>query len=458
MAGGKYSLEPVAVEKVSTPYREIKTSLPVPESIELLDNLSKHEPISMQGQPPIIWDRAEGWQVYDAYGNKWLDWSCGVLITNAGHGHPHMVTAMAEIVNKPLLTTYGFPHAGRAKLVRMLAERAPDGLDKVFLLSTGSEATENCIKLAKTWGLLQGGPEKNVFISFENGFHGRTLGAQLAGGLPGQKDWVGDVGKGFAQVPFPDGYKNPNTEFSLFVETLEAKGINPHHVAGVMTETYQGVGPDFMPNEYAQALRRWCDDHGALLIFDEVQAGFGRTGTYWGFEHYGVVPDLIACGKGISGSLPLSAVIGRDEIMSRYPPGSMTSTHSANPVAVACAIANLEVIDRENLVDKAAVNGRLLAQRLQEVQTAYPARLGCLQTRGMVAGIQVVQPNTRTPDSQTAVRINERCFQKGLLMFAPVGIGGECLKISPPLSTPPEAIEEGVEVFREVCDEVLSTE
>jgi 4-aminobutyrate aminotransferase-like enzyme len=456
MAGGKYSLTPVQIPQVKTAYRCICTRLPVPESLPLLELLRTYEPRSMQGQPPLVWDRASGFQVFDPYGNAWIDWSSGVLITNAGHGHPDLVEAVIDAARKPLLAAYCFPHAGRAELVRLLAERAPKGLGKVFLLSTGSEATENCIKLAKTWGRHRGGPRKNVLVTFQNAFHGRTMGAQLAGGMARLKEWLGDLDPSFVQVPFPDGYKNPDTSFAGFERALAAQGVDPERVAGVMSETYQGVGPDFMPIEYAQQLRAWCDRHGALLIWDEIQAGFGRTGTFWGFEHYqAAVPDLIACGKGISGGLPLAAVIGRDEVMDLYPPGSMTSTHSASPLAVACAIANLHVIDRENLVQNAARLGQVLQQGLLEIRARWPAVLGWVQARGLVAGIQVVQAGTRTPDPDLALRLNERCFHKGLLMFAPVGVAGECLKISPPLVTPRPALEEGLAVLAEACAEVL---
>ncbi|MFM1548025.1 MAG: aspartate aminotransferase family protein [Lentisphaeria bacterium] len=448
-------MTPVDVPAVDTQYRKIRTPLPVPESLPIFEELARYEPVSMQGQPPVVWDSASDFQVHDAWGNTWLDWSSGVLITNSGHGHPEMVGAIQRIIDKPLLATYCFAHEGRARLTKMLAERAPDDLDKVFLVSTGSEATENCIKLAKTWGREQAGPQKNVFITFVNTFHGRTMGAQTAGGMAGGKVWIGDLDPTFVQVPFPDGFKNENTDFSLFESTLADAGINPTEVAGVMSETYQGVGPDFMPTEYAQQLRKWCDDCGALLIFDEVQAGFGRTGTYWGFEHYGITPDLIACGKGISGALPLAAVIGRGDVMNLYSPGSMTSTHSASPVAVASAIANLEVIDKQNLVQNAATLGQALATGLNEIQQTCPQRLGCVRARGLVGGIQIVKPGTRTPDPDTAFLINESCFHKGLLMFAPVGISGECIKISPPLTTPQSALEEGLEVLAEVCAEVL---
>ena len=325
----------------------------------------------------------------------------------------------------------------------------------VFLLSTGSEATENCIKLAKTYALEKHGPQKKYFVSFNNAFHGRTLGAQLAGGNAKLKTWILDEGKTFIQVPFPDGYKNENTSFDLFLSTLEGKGIKPAEIAGVMTESYQGVGPDFLPVEYAKKLEAFCIENDIVTIFDEVQSGFGRTGKMFCYEHYGIKPDLIACGKGISSSLPISAVIGRKDIMSLYAPGSMTSTHSGSPLPVVAAVESLKIILKEKLVEKAAISGEILIPELTRIRNKYPDVLGCIQGKGLVAGIQVVKKGTKIPDSEMALKINERCFHKGLLMFAPVGIAGECLKIAPPLVISEEALREGIKVFGEACDEIL---
>ena len=173
------------------------------------------------------------------------------------------------------------------------------------------------------------------------------------------------------------------------------------------------------------------------------------------FEHYGVKPDLICCGKGISSSLPISAVIGRDDIMGLYPPGAMTSTHSASPLPVAAAIANLKILIKDNLSDRAARMGEILMPQLDRIQKKHPARLGCLHGKGLVAGIQVVKPGTKTPDPDTAMAINIACMRKGLLMFAPVGIAGECLKIAPPLTIAEDALMESAQVFEEAVDEVL---
>lgn len=452
----KYNLTPVEVPHVETKYRRIVTKLPVPESIPILKKLERHEPRSMQGQPPLLIDRSEGFFVYDRWGNKWLDWSSGVLISNVGNSHPEIRKAVQEMLDRPLLSTYVFPHEKRVELAELLASCAPNKDYSVFILTTGSEATENCIKLAKTYGLEKYGPHKRYIVSFENAFHGRTLGAQLAGGMQNQKKWIGQLDESFVQVPFPDGYKNGDTRFELFLETLERMGIRGREVCGVISESYQGVGPDFFPTQYAKQLEQWCESHDVILIMDEVQSGFGRTGSFFAFEHYGIEPDLIACGKGITSSLPLSAVIGRKDIMNLYPPGSMTSTHSASPLPVAAAVANLKLLMTGSYIENAHRLGPLLKEGLWEIQRKYPERVGCIHALGLVAGIQMVRSGTRAPDGPVASKINEKCFQKGLLMFSPVGIAGECIKIAPPLDMTEQALREGIAVLDSAMDESLS--
>jgi 4-aminobutyrate aminotransferase-like enzyme len=452
----EYDLTPVNVPKVKTRFRTIRTAIPVPASLPIFEELRRSEPRSMAGQPPIIWHKADNFTVHDKWGNRWIDWSSGVLITNAGHGRKEIAAAVKKLADRPLLATYVFVHEDRATLARMLREISPDANNyQVFLLSTGSEATENCIKLAKTYALQQYGPHKKYLVSFHNAFHGRTMGAQLAAGNERPKAWMVDRDRTFVQVPFPDGYKNKDTSFELFLHSLTEQGIKPGDIAGVMSEAYQGVGPDFLPVEYARELATFCRKHDIVLIMDEVQSGFGRTGKMFCFEHYGIQPDLIACGKGITSSLPLSAVIGRKEIMGLYAPGSMTSTHSASPLAVAAAINNLKIIKEERLVERAARLGKIFCPELQRIQQKHALALGCFQGKGLVAGIQVVKPGTREPDPAMAQKINVACFQKGLLMFAPVGVAGECLKVCPPLTISEPALRESLAVFEEAVNEVL---
>jgi 4-aminobutyrate aminotransferase/diaminobutyrate-pyruvate transaminase/4-aminobutyrate aminotransferase/(S)-3-amino-2-methylpropionate transaminase len=452
----EYSLVPVEVPHINTRYRTIQTKLPVPESIPIFEALKESEPRSMLGQPPIIWDKAENFTISDKWGNRWIDWSSCVLVANAGHAPKEICDALIAQIRQGLISTYVFVHEKRAQLTKMLQGVSPDPANyHVFLLSTGSEATENCIKLSKTYALQKHGPHKKYIVTFLNAFHGRTMGAQLAGGNDRQKTWMVDRDPSFVQVPFPDGFKNPDTSFDLFLKSIEKAGVKPENIAGIMSESYQGCGPDFFPVEYAKKLEAFCHKYDIVLTCDEVQAGFGRSGKMFTFQNYGITPDLIACGKGISSSLPISAVIGRKDIMGLYAPGSMTSTHSASPLCVTAAVESLKIILRDNLPERAEKLGAILLPELKRIRDKYPDVLGHFTGMGLVAGIQVVKPGTREPDAETATRINLACFHKGLLMFAPVGIAGECLKVSPPLTITEDALRESIRVFEEGVDEIL---
>lgn len=454
MSSRHFDLTPVPVRRVETGLRRIVTPLPVPESLPILETLQRHEPVSMQGQPPIVWERAEGFQVFDAWGNCWIDWSSGVLVANAGHGRREIVDAIVAQANAGLLHNYCFPSAIRARLLELLASVLPAPLDRVFLLTTGSEAVECAIKLCRTHGMKAGGRGKHVIVSFEKAFHGRTLGSQQAGGIPELKEWIVNLDRGFVQVPFPDGFRVPDTSFEFFERSLAERGIEPQNVCGVILETYQGGSAAFAPIEYMQALRRWTAGHKILLVCDEVQAGFGRTGAMWGFEHYGIVPDLATFGKGISSSLPLAAVAGPAAVMDLHPPGSMTSTHTGNPVACAAALASLHAILDDHLVENARRLGAVLHARLQAMQTHYP-QIGSVDGKGLVAGLSMVRPGTREPDGDAAFDLVWRTIEKGVLMFAPVGFGGATVKICPPLCITEAALLESLQAFEEAAAEIL---
>lgn len=454
--GKEFSIEPREVPRVETNFRRIVTPLPHPDSVATLEKLRHFEPQSMRGQPPIVWDRAEDIFVFDKYGNRWLDWSSGVLVTNAGHGATEVKQAILDQVNSGLLHNYVFPSEERAALAEALVGVAPKGLEKVFLLTTGSEATECAIKLSRAHGIKVGGKQKLGIVGFERGFHGRTLGSQQAGGMAGQKAWIVNEDPAIINAPFPDGYWQTNTSFDVFLTAVAQRGLKPENIAGVMMETYQGVGPDFAPVEYVRKLAEWCRQHQVVLVFDEVQAGFGRTGKFWAFEHYGVTPDLICCGKGISSSLPLSAVMGRSEIMDQFPPGSMTSTHTGNPVCCAAALASVKKIVGEKLTENAAQLGPVLRAGLQQIQARHPKVVGHVTAAGLVAGMQLVQAGKKEPNHDLAHNIIERCFQKGLLLFAPVGAWGQTVKIAPPLTIPRAAVEEGLAVLSQATDEAVN--
>ncbi len=451
----EFPLTPTEVKPVVTKYRKLSGSIPNAQTIEDIEKLRDAESLSMRGQPPVIWDRAEGVNVYDAYGNIWLDFSSGVLVTNAGHGHKKIADAVVGQASKPLLTTYCFPNEPRVKLVQKLVSLAPEPLHKAFVLSTGSEATECAMKLMRTHGHKIGGDSKNVIVSFENSFHGRTMGAQQMGRLGNGHAWIKNLDPEIVQVPFPDGFRCEDTSFDLFENTLAQLDIKPANVAGVISETYQGAGPNFMPKQYAKDLCQWCDDNGALLCFDEVQAGFGRCGRMWGFELYEVVPDLFCIGKGVTSSLPLSGVIGKEQVLDLYGPNAMTSTHSGNPICCAAALASIEVIEQEGLVENAAKVGKVLRKHLQQIKDEFSDVVGFAPAEGLVGGLLTIKKGTKDPDYELAWNIVNRCFHKGLLMFAPVGLGGGCVKIAPPLCISEEAVTEGCGVIREAIEETV---
>jgi 4-aminobutyrate aminotransferase-like enzyme len=376
----------------------------------------------------------------------WLDFSSGVLVTNAGHGRTKIVQAIVKTAQKPLIHHYCFPSEERTELASKLVGLAPAPINRVFLLTTGSEACECALKLARTYGQSIS-PKKIAFVSFTGGFHGRTLGSQMIGGVPALKSWIPNPDKDILIVPFPGDFRHPDTSFEVFERTLEKAGVSPENVCGVISETYQGAGANFMPVEYAKKLRKWCTAAKALLIWDEIQAGFGRTGTFWGFEHYeDAVPDLMCLGKGISGGMPLAAVMGRQDIMDLYGPGEMTSTHTGNPICAASAVASIEVILEDKLVERSREVGKVLQAEVRRIAPKH-REIGHVDGKGLVAALQMVVPGTKDPDHPLAHRIVELCFQRGLLMFAPVGFGGGALKIAPPLCIHEDQVQEAMSVL-----------
>ena len=441
MAAAKdFGIEPRRTPGVDTPFRRIRTAIPHPDSLVTLKTLQANESRSMRGQPPVVWRRAYGFQVEDGYGNKWVDWSSGVVVANAGHNHPRIVRALQEYLasGAPLLT-YCFPGEARARLTKKLVEIAPKELDRVFLLTTGAESTEVAMKLARTHGAGIN-PKKRYVVSYDGGFHGRTYGAQLAGS---PMEWV-DPNPYFIKMPFPGSIDTKDNRFEVFVNRLKEMNVAADEVAGVIAETFQGREAKLMPVEYAQALRAWCSEHKAAMIFDEVQAGFGRTGKLFAFQHYGIVPDLVCCGKGITSSLPLSAVLGRAEYMDQFGPGEMTSTHTGSPLPAVAALASIEAVFEDKLVERAAELGPYLKAGLEKITRPYHDRIDVGGVGLVVALLFFNNRQELAPDAETAHRFCEEALLGGNLFFAPVGKGYGAIKFCPPLCITKEAIDDAL--------------
>jgi len=453
-----FSLEPVVVPRVETRHRRIVTPLPVPESLPILRDLIAYEPASMaREQLPVVWDRAEGATVADAWGNRWIDFSSGIFVANVGHGHPDVVRAIEAQLARPLLHNYYFPSAVRAALVKTLVRACGPPAEKAFLLTTGGETVECAIKLARLRGRRRA-PDKLGIVSFTGAFHGKTMGAQMAGGTPESKAWIGAHDPHMHQIPFPfcqrcpwgrAGWDGCGAEcFAQGMAQLAARGVRFDTIAAFVLESYQGWGAMFYPDDYVRAVRAFADRHDALLVFDEVQAGFGRTGTLFAFQQYGVRADLVCCGKGMASGLPISAVLGAAEVLDVDP--SLNSTHSGNPLAAAAALATLEVLEREDLAATAAKTGRPVEAALRALAARHPRHVSLVLGRGLVWAVHLVDPATGALDAALGDRVTEAAMRKGLLM---VRTGAGTLKVGPPLGIAEDMVREGIDVLGEALAE-----
>ena len=442
-----FSMTPVNVPKIDTKYRKIVTAIPPESSIPILNELRKYEPASMSLELPVVWDRAEDFQVFDESGNCWIDFCAGTFVTNAGHRNPKICNAISEIVNNNFLHNYYFPSKIRAKLVKKLHDMTPVNLDKVFLLTTGAETTECCIKLARIYG-RKINPKKIGIVSFVGAMHGKTLGALMVGGKTKEKHWIVNHDPDMHHLPFPKDSSGDEV-FHENMKQLEQSGVDLSTIAAFMVESYQGWGALFYPKNYIKALRKWADDNQVIVIFDEIQAGFGRTGKLFAYEHYEVEADLVCCGKGISSGLPLSAVLGRSELIDVDP--SLNSTHGGNPVCCAATLASLELLESENLIVESERKGVILKQELTRIKNHFPSRIEIFG-RGLVFAIHVRKSSTNELDVELVDKIIEKAMQQGVLL---IRTGTGTIKIGPPLTISDDALIEGVSVIEEIISDYL---
>lgn len=448
-------LRPNPTERVETRWRRIVTPIPVPESIPILERLRAVEPRSMSGMPPVLWDQAEGFLVRDSYGNQWIDLTSSIIVANSGHSHPKIRKAIRRATDQKLLNTYAFPQEPRLKLLEKLVSLSPIEDSKAILFCAGTEATECAIMLMRRHG-RRIHPDKVGILSFADGFHGRTLAAGLAAGSPHPDDWISRDRVHHYQIPFPYGPRWPwgdvkddptgEKAFHTCLESLEQRGITPDRIAGFIGESLPGWATWPIPEGFARRLAEWARENQILICFDEIQCGCGRTGKFFGFEHVGVTPDLITLGKGLTSSMPVSAVIGRGSIMDDPPPGDMSSTHGGNPVCTAAALANLEVMEEEKLVEASARKGAIALELLRGLQNRYPDHFLSVHGPGLFISMQMRDPDSGEPAVELADAVALECVRRGVLMFT---TGRGMLKFTPPLMIDPQAMIEAAETIGE---------
>jgi len=454
MSGKVFSSEPVEVEKITTKYRTIRTKLPVPESVPILKEMYEVEAHAMHGQLPMIWKRAEDFQIFDYWGNTWLDFTSTIFVANAGHGNKNIVKSLKAVLNKPLLHTYTYASKERINYLKYLIKSTSKQFEKAFLLSAGTEATEVALKLMRLNGQRQTKRKKGV-VCFNGAYHGRTMGAQMMTGNTAAKDWIGyqDPNIHHLNFPYPWEINNPREFFYTEIEQLlKDKKLNADSdLCGFMLETFQGWGAVFYPKEFVHALVDFAKKHNMLITFDEMQAGFGRTGKLFGYEHYGIEPDILCCGKGASSGLPLSIVMGSKEIMDLPDIGSMSSTHSANPLVCVAGYHNLREILEGGLILNSKELGSIFHEKLNAIKDKYPKHLKYVFGKGLLAALIFIDESGKPLDS-LCDKISEKAFQKGLLV---VHTGRESIKLAPPLTITKDAMLEGLEVISQCIEESI---
>ena len=430
------------------------------DNFNILQNkLSKIEASTMHGQLPLVWDHAVGEEVYDEYGNVYTDFTSGIFVANAGHSHPRVVNAIVEATTKGVLHTYTYLNKYRVSYLEYLLKVTPSNFEKAFLTSAGSEATEAGLKLMRLGGIKKN-KRRNGIICFQGAWHGRTLGAQGMSGNEEQKSWFGFKDPNIHFLPFPypllEKYNsNSGEQFMKDINELCAReNIElDKDIAGFMIETFQGYGAIFYPSEYMLALDKLAKKNDIYMCFDEMQSGFGRTGKLFGYEHYSVTPDIICCGKGISSSLPLSAILTSAELIDLPGAGNMSSTHSGNPIACAAAEASLRVIIEEGLIENSEKMGKVLLDELNRLKNKYSNVISLVCGKGLLAAVHFGSPGEQK-GVEIANRLCFACLSRGILL---VKTNRETIKFGPPLSMKEDKIVNSFKIIDEELSKILST-
>lgn len=455
-----FHLGPRPAPEISTRYRRIRTSLPAPDTVDDLRRAARLFPQVNCYQPPVVWDSADGFTVRDRAGNQWIDFTSTAVMTNTGHGHPRIREAVVRHVSDGgLMGQFSFPSDIRIELAERLVDLAPDHCDKVYFWTVGSEAIECALRLARERG-RQRSPGCFHILTHENDYHGWTLGAHQMSGASARKPWLETPDSAIHHLPFPrvSGEDSGEPDWEDFLHTslsrLAEQGVPLEGVCGVFIETLQGWGAVPLPVGYVQALRRWADDHDVLLVFDEVQTGFGRTGRLFAHEHYGVRADLICIGKGLTSTLPLAAVLGPGDVLDLLSPAEITTTHAAHPVSCAAALANLDVLENTDLIAEAERKGELASTELKRLARRFPHLIADVAGLGLLRGIHIRSPGSETLCRATARDLTWEGVRHGVMLFQ---VNRPSIKVCPPLVIDDAALVEGIQALGDAFEAFLQS-
>jgi 4-aminobutyrate aminotransferase/(S)-3-amino-2-methylpropionate transaminase len=432
---------------------ELRTGVPGPRSQEILQRKAQvvADPLSIY--IPVVIDHGDGATLTDVDGNTFIDFSGGVGCLNVGHANARVTEAVQEQAARFLHTDFTIvPYETYVTLAERLVATAPiSGPVKAAFFNAGTEAVENAVKFARAY------TKRPAVIAFEGGFHGRTLlSLSLTSKTHPYKAGLGPFAPDVYRVPFAQEYRGPDAAEALAaLERALVTQVAAESVAAIVIEPVQGEGGFVVaPPEFLAGVRKICDDNGIVLVVDEVQTGFGRTGRFWGIEHYGIEPDLMCVAKSIAAGLPLSGVLGRAEIMDAPGDSAVGGTYVGNPVAQAAALAVLDIFEEDGLVERAGQIGDTIRERMLAWQQRWPA-IGDVRGLGAMLAIELVDdPATKAPAPELATKVAEAAAERGLLLLKS-GIYSNCIRVLVPLVISDGQLDEALGVWEDAIDSVL---
>jgi 4-aminobutyrate aminotransferase/(S)-3-amino-2-methylpropionate transaminase len=433
---------------------ELRTGIPGPRSKEILERKDRviADPLSIF--LPVVIDRGEGATLTDVDGNTFIDFTGGVGCLNVGHAHPRVVEAVQEQAAKFFHTDFTIvPYETYVTLAERLVATAPiAGPVKAAFFNAGTEAVENAVKFARAY------TKRPAVIGFEGGFHGRTLlSLTLTSKTHPYKAGLGPFAPEVYRLPYAQDYRGPHAKEALAaLERALVTTVPAESVAALVIEPVQGEGGFVVaPPEFLEGVRRICTDNGIVLVVDEVQTGFGRTGKMWGIENYSVEPDLITVAKSIAAGLPLSGVIGKAEIMDAPGDSAIGGTYVGNPVAQAAALAVLDVFEDESLVERATQIGDTIRARMETWQGRWDA-IGDVRGLGAMLAIELVHDRqTKDPAPEFASAVVAAAAEQGLLLLKS-GIYSNCIRVLVPLVISDGELDEALAVWEDALGTALS--
>jgi 4-aminobutyrate aminotransferase len=389
-------------------------------------------------------ERALNSELWDVEGRRYIDFAAGIAVLNTGHRHPKIVAAVAQQLEKFTHTCYQVvPYASYVELAERINALTPGShAKKTAFFSSGAEAVENAIKIARA------ATGRSAVIAFAGGFHGRTMmGMALTGKVAPYKIGFGPFPAEIYHAPFPVPLHGVSVDDALnAVHTLFKADVDPSRVAAIILEPVQGEGGFYpAPAEFMRALRALCDQHGILLIADEIQTGFARTGKLFAMDHYDVLPDLMTIAKSLAGGMPLSAVTGRAEIMDAPAPGGLGGTYAGNPLAIAAAHAVIDVIAAEKLCERASLLGDRLKERVHGLRRAVP-QIADIRGLGAMVAVEFNRAGGKEPDMAFTRQVQAAALQRGLLLLT-CGVHGNVIRFLFPLTIEDKVMDEALDIL-----------